>query len=184
MELRARLWLGAGLGTGVALLAGRRSGHGIGAALAGAAAGLLLAASAGRPQPRRRRIQLAAPLDRVFETLTDYARLPHFMAHVRRVEALDEGRWRWVVQPPGSAPLEWVAVVTRHEPNALVAWEGAVGAALPQRGVLRFRPVNGGTLLEMEWEGADPALACLMQDVAAARRYLEAGRLLPREPGA
>jgi hypothetical protein len=119
----ARLLVGA---TGGALaLAGARRRDALGTAMS--LVGLaLLSRSATNTELRRllggggrrgieiqKAINIAAPLDTVFEFFTNYDNFPHFMSHVREVRDIGDGRSHWKVDGPAGVAVEWDAVVTK-----------------------------------------------------------------------
>lgn len=137
----------AGLAGGGLLAMGRRS-PGPSRWAAGSLGGVLLArALFNHPlgeivglglQRRGVRVQKAihvdAPIEEVFEFWRNPESFPRFMTHVREVQRMPDGAYRWKV-----GPFEWQAEVTRLEPNRLLAWRSRPGSAVHNRGVVRFR---------------------------------------------
>ena len=126
--------------------------------------GLGIAASAPRraaPSPvlgeRRRTVDIQksvhveAPVDRVYAFWSTYDNLPLFMTNVREVKDLGEGRSRWVVSGPGGRSLQWNAVVTGREENALLAWRSEPGSILNNAGAIRFSPEGSGTRIDVRF---------------------------------
>jgi uncharacterized membrane protein len=83
-------------------------------------------------------ITLDAPVERVFEFWANYANFPRFMTHIRQVKDLGEGRSHWVVAGPGGVTLEWDAVLTRLDPDEVLAWRSEPGSLIGNTGMLRF----------------------------------------------
>jgi uncharacterized membrane protein len=83
-------------------------------------------------------ITLNAPVERVFEFWANYENFPRFMTHVRQVQDRGEGRSHWVVAGPGGVTLEWDAVLTRLEPDEVLAWRSEAGSLVGNTGMLRF----------------------------------------------
>jgi uncharacterized membrane protein len=86
----------------------------------------------------RKSITLDAPGERVFEFWANYANFPRFMTHIREVTDLGDGRSHWVVAGPGGVTLEWDAVLTRLEPDEVLAWRSEPGSLVGHTGTLRF----------------------------------------------
>ena len=118
--------------------------------------GMGIAAAIPRRQPpvlgeRRRTVDIQktlhvdAPIDRVYGFWADYDNFPLFMTNVREVRDLGGGRSRWVLSGPGLRPLEWEAVVTGREENALLAWRSEPGSIFENAGAIRFSPEGSGT---------------------------------------
>jgi len=93
---------------------------------------------AGRATEVHKAIHIDAPVKKVFEFWADYRNFPLCMSRVRRIEALDENRSRWVVSGPAGAPIEWTAEVTRVLPNALIEWRCVAGCPVQHWGAVRF----------------------------------------------
>jgi len=62
------------------------------------------------------------------------------MASLREVRDMGNGRSHWVAAGPGGVPVGWDAVVTRYEPNNLLAWKSEPGATVANAGIIRFEP--------------------------------------------
>jgi uncharacterized membrane protein len=90
-------------------------------------------------------INIAAPVERVFETWSRHENFPRFMSHVREVKDLGEGRYHWTVAGPAGIPIEWEAEITEQVPNQLLAWESVPGSRIAQSGVTRFQSNGDGS---------------------------------------
>jgi uncharacterized membrane protein len=102
-------------------------------------------------------ITLAGPVERVFPFFARYDNFPRFMAHLREVRDLGGGRSHWVAEGPAGMPLSWDAVITRFEPNKLLAWRSAPGSAIANAGVIRFEPTpEGGTRVDLRFSYNPP----------------------------
>lgn len=170
----------------------------------GGLAGLVLIARSGTNMPidrltgvRRPAMELqkcidvAAPLEQVFETLSQLERFPEFMTHVRAVRPKGDGTSQWTVAGPAGRTISWEAMTTRIEPNRLIAWRTLPGSAVEHAGLLRFEPTAKGTrvLLTMSYTppagmighaigrllGADPRSE-LNDDLLRMKVFLETGR--------
>lgn len=147
-------------------LAGRRSALGLLGGLAGAA----LIARSGTNMPidrltgvRRPALELqkcidvAAPIEQVFETFSQLERFPEFMTHVREVHAKGDGTSQWTVEGPAGRTISWEAITTRIEPNRLIAWRTLPGSAIEHAGLLRLEPTEGGTRVLVTMSYTPPA---------------------------
>ncbi|MBI3966401.1 MAG: SRPBCC family protein [Chloroflexi bacterium] len=95
-------------------------------------------------------INLAAPVEQVFAFWSRFENFPRFMAHVREVRAGD-GQSHWVVAGPAGVPIEWNTVITKLEPNRLIAWKTLPGEAIAHAGIVRFDPnPDGSTRLDIQ----------------------------------
>ena len=136
-------------------------------------------------------IDVAAPVEHVFETFSQLERFPEFMTHVREVHVRGDGTSQWVVAGPAGRTISWEAVTTRLEPNRLIAWRTLPGSSVEHAGLLRFEPTPGGTrvLVTMSYTppagalghavarlfGADPKSE-LNDDLLRMKVFLETGR--------
>ena len=136
-------------------------------------------------------IDVAAPVEQVFETFSQLERFPELMTHVREVHVRGDGTSQWVVEGPAGRTISWEAVTTRLEPNRLIAWRTLPGSAVEHAGLLRFESTSGGTrvLVTMSYTppagalghavarlfGADPKSE-LNDDLMRMKVFLETGR--------
>jgi uncharacterized membrane protein len=73
------------------------------------------------------------------------------MSHLKEVRNIHPGRSHWVAYGPAGIPVEWDALITRHEPNSLISWASEPGAAVQSSGTVRFgRNPAGGTRVEVQ----------------------------------
>jgi uncharacterized membrane protein len=181
-------------------LVGRRSGLGFLGGVGGLA--LIARSSTNMPIDRlvgvrrpsmelQKCIEVAAPIEQVFETFSQLERFPEFMKHVREVRVRGDGTSQWVVEGPAGGTISWEAVTTRLEPNRLIAWRTLPGSAVDHAGLLRFEPTDGGTrvFVTMSYTppagavghavarlfGADPKSE-LNDDLMRMKVFLETGR--------
>jgi uncharacterized membrane protein len=181
-------------------LAGRRSTLGLLGGLGGAA--LIARTATNMPIDRlvgvrspamelQKCIDVAAPIEQVFETFSQLERFPEFMTHVREVRVRGDGTSLWIVEGPAGRTISWEAVTTRLEPNRLIAWRTLPGSAVEHAGLLRFEQTEGGTrvLVTMSYTppagalghavarlfGTDPKSE-LNDDLMRMKVFLETGR--------
>ncbi|HVS76867.1 MAG TPA: SRPBCC family protein [Steroidobacteraceae bacterium] len=181
-------------------LAGRRSALGLLGGLAGVA--LIARSSANmsidrlvgvrRPAMELQKcIDVAAPVEQVFEAFSQLERLPELMTHVREVRVRGDGTSQWTVDGPAGRTVSWEAVTTRLEPNRLIAWRTLPGSGVEHAGLLRFEPTESGTrvLVTMSYTpfggalghalarafGTDPKSE-LDDDLLRMKVFLETGR--------
>ena len=89
-------------------------------------------------------LTVAAPIEDVFDLWLHCERFPLFMDHLRRVEPLGEGRYRWAVQGPAGLALTWEADVTEVDLNRRIAWVSLPGSMIANEGVVQFEETPGG----------------------------------------
>lgn len=103
-------------------------------------------------------INVAVPVEQVFEFWSNFENFPRFMSHVREVRVLGSGRSHWTVDGPAGMPVSWDAVVTRHVPNKELAWRSEEGAIVGNAGIVHFTPdAKGGTQVNVRLTYNPPA---------------------------
>jgi len=205
----ARL-LGGATGAGLALYGRTRTGA-LGTVIGGAGAALLARALFNVELTRlfdiggergavtiQKTIEVAAPIDEVFDLWSRYENFPRFMSHVREVRRLSDDRSQWVVTGPAGVPLAWQTVETQRVPNQLIAWrtEPQGGDTVSHAGAVRFHSTAaGGTRLHITMSytpivgafgrgvaallGADPKHA-MDEDLVRLKSLLEHGKTTGR----
>jgi len=109
-----------------------------------------LAGGAGRRAVEvRKTIQIDAPPEQVFQTLSRFEDYPSFMHNVRGVRLLAQGRSHWTAVGPAGLAVDWDAEVSALEPNRLIAWRTLRNSQVQHAGIMRFEPANGGTRLDI-----------------------------------
>jgi uncharacterized membrane protein len=177
----------------------------VGSALAAAGAALLARDVADRPLKSvlgigagmravdfHKTIHVRAPISEVFAFFANVENFPRFMAHVKEVTKIGDGRYRWVAFGPASIPVSWTGEITEHVPDKVLAWRSAPGAAIGNAGVARFEEnPDGSTRLDLRMSynppagavghfvaslfGADPKHA-LDEDLVRFQSLLEKGK--------
>ena len=163
----ARL-LAGGLGAG--LLLKSLAARGLrGAVLGAAGAGLLARAVSNRHLSSvfglsgpgitvQKIINVNAPVEDVFAFWTDYQNFPRFMAHVKDVQPVAEGRSRWVVAGPAGVPVHWTADLTRVISHEVIEWCASADSEVKHEGSVQFEPNgSGGTRLTVRMSYVPPA---------------------------
>jgi uncharacterized membrane protein len=83
-------------------------------------------------------VTIHAPVEEVFEFWTFSENFPRFMAHLREVRNLGDGRSHWVAVGPAGVTASWTAVLTRVDRNELIAWRSEPGSEVASAGAVRF----------------------------------------------
>jgi uncharacterized membrane protein len=86
----------------------------------------------------RKAINIAAPVDKVFEFWANYENLPRFMAHLKEVRDTGHGRSHWVAAGPAGVSVQWDAEITECVPKQLIAWKSLPGSTVENAGIVRF----------------------------------------------
>jgi uncharacterized membrane protein len=182
-ELESRFWkpatrlLAGGAGAGLTLAGLRRGGLTGAAMVAGGASlmaramskagpGKLIGIGKDRGIELRKTINIEAPVGEVYRMWSDYENFPRFMSNVREVERRGETRSHWVVGGPLSIPVEWDAIVTKMEPERVVAWRTLPGSTVNHAGAVRFDDCGDGTTRVTVHLTYQPAGGLLGQSVA------------------
>lgn len=83
-------------------------------------------------------LTVRAPIEDVFDLWLHCERFPVFMDHLRRVEPLGEGRYRWVARGPLGLSASWEADIIEVVQNHRIAWVSLPGSAIPNEGVVQL----------------------------------------------
>ena len=102
-------------------------------------------------------LEIAAPVDEVFEFWAHYENFPQFMSNVRSIQMKEGGSSHWVVAGPAGVPVEWDAVTTHVEPNREIGWKTVPGSIVEHSGVVRFEPTAEGTRIDVKLSYSPPA---------------------------
>jgi uncharacterized membrane protein len=103
-------------------------------------------------------IHINAPLETVFDLWNRLENFPHFTSNVLDVKPTSaEGQYHWRIAGPGHVPIDFDAVITRFEPNRLLAWKTVEGSPVAHAGVIHFEPdAAGGTRVHIQFSYNPP----------------------------
>jgi uncharacterized membrane protein/osmotically-inducible protein OsmY len=141
----------------------------------------------------QRTINIAAPVDRVYEFVRDFESFPRFMRDVKEVHDLGDGRVRWKLAGPAGTELELVDEITQMIDNEVIAWRAAPGSPVQFEGTAHFQSnPNGGTRVQVRMSynppggvfthllasafGADPESE-IEREMMRIKTYLETGKV-------
>jgi uncharacterized membrane protein len=103
-------------------------------------------------------INIAAPVERVFDLWAHHENFPKFMSNVREVRAIGERKYHWVVAGPAGVSVEWDAEITEFLPNQLIAFRSLPGSVIEQTGVIHFSATSeGDTCVDIKMSYNPPA---------------------------
>src|SRR4029077_10746856 len=107
--------------------------------------GELLGINPGRGIHIQKAVTIGAPAQKVFQFLSNYHNLPHFMSHLREIRRSGDNISRWAAACPDGSAVEWDAEINRYEPNKLLAWKSLPGSTIRTAGTLRLERLPGPT---------------------------------------
>jgi uncharacterized membrane protein len=103
-------------------------------------------------------VDLAAPVNEVYEFWANLENLPQFMGHLHSVKDLGNRRSHWVAAGPAGAAVQWDAITTREVPNERLEWESIAGSEIKTAGSVAFRAnPDGGTHVTIHLGYTPPA---------------------------
>jgi uncharacterized membrane protein len=102
-------------------------------------------------------INVNAPVEEVFSFWRSPENFPKFMSHLRAVRRLDDTRSHWEIGGPLGLPVTIESVITRFEPNQVIAWESAPGSTLGMCGIAHFEAADGATRVQLDLAYRPPA---------------------------
>lgn len=164
-----RLLMGA-IGA-AALVRGKRRAGVVGAATTAVGSALLARAATNLPTRRlvgvnagrravdfQKAINIAAPVEAVWEMWSGFDNFPRFMEHLEEVRITGDGRSHWVARGPAGMSVEWDAEVTQWVPHEAIAWKSVDGATVASTGRVHFQPNDdGGTHVDVHLSYNPPA---------------------------
>jgi uncharacterized membrane protein len=111
----------------------------------------LVGAGGSRAISIQKTINIAAPVEEVFEFWMHHENFPSFMSRVRDVKKTGEGQYHWTVSGPAGISIEWEGRISRVVSNELIEWESLPGSAVEQTGIVRFKPdAEGETSVDIK----------------------------------
>ena len=146
-------------------------------------------------------INIAAPLDEVFDYVTRWENYPLWMSHVREVtshstERTIGERTHWVVDGLAGSTISWNAITTRFLPSRMISWKTGDGDLIAHAGTIWFtQNYDGSTRVHLHMSynpiagAAGHAVAALFgrdpkhlmdDDLARLKTTIETGRA-PRD---
>jgi uncharacterized membrane protein len=140
----------------------------------------------------QRTVHLNARPAEVFRFISNFELLPKFMARLKEVRSLGEGKWHWIAEGPAGIPIGWDVQLTKSIPEKLLAWKNVSGSEIETSGEARLDPdPRGGTRLSIRLAykppagilghyvaslfGADPKSG-LVQDLIRLKSLIEFGK--------
>jgi len=133
-----------------------------------------------------------APVEEVYAYWSNFENFPKFMAHLKEVRPLQNGRSHWVAAGPGGVSIPWDAEITEHRENQVLAWTSVPGSLVRTAGRVRFdKDPDGSTRVTIRMSYCPPAgvfghaVACLFgadpkseidDDLVRMRSLLEVGK--------
>jgi uncharacterized membrane protein len=97
-----------------------------------------------RPIHVNKTITITGPAGRVFPFFARYDNWPRFMSNLVEVRDLGNGRSHWVAKGPAGVRVSWNAILTRFEPERLIAWRSEPNSTLRNAGSIKFEPAGDG----------------------------------------
>jgi uncharacterized protein YndB with AHSA1/START domain len=97
-------------------------------------------------QRTERTIEIDAPVERVFDLLSDFESFPRWMQNIREVRHTGRRITRWVADAPRGVSVEWEAETTVFEPDHHIAWRSIRGDVATD-GEFIIQETRGGTTL-------------------------------------
>ena len=86
-------------------------------------------------------IELAVPIEVVYNQWTQFEEFPQFMEGVQEVRQLDDKHLHWKANIAGQTK-EWDTEIEQQIPDQVIAWRSTSGA--PNSGRVRFDKASGG----------------------------------------
>lgn len=103
-----------------------------------------LLGTAEHPQPMRlqRTVTIQAPVEKVWDFLSDFEEVARFLPGVTRVQELGDGMYRWAMELPGGQELELEERLTAVVPQERLQWESVSQQPLWYQGSVVLQNVD------------------------------------------
>jgi uncharacterized protein YndB with AHSA1/START domain len=96
-----------------------------------------------------RTIEINAPVERVFDSFSDFESYPRWMKNVAEVRFTSRSHTHWVAETPDGEGVEWEAETTAFEPDHRIAWQSVAGDIRTVGEVVLEETSEATTLLKM-----------------------------------
>ncbi len=93
-----------------------------------------------------KRIEIRAPIERVFDFFSDFESFPHWMKNIREVRYTGRRFTKWAAEAPLGTEVEWEAETTHFQPDRRIAWRSVRGD-VDTEGEVVFEETHRGTTL-------------------------------------
>lgn len=93
-----------------------------------------------------KRIEIRAPVERVFDLFSDFESFPRWMKNIREVRYTGRRYTKWAAEAPLGTEVEWEAETTVFEPDHRIAWRSLRGD-VDTEGEVVFEETRRGTTL-------------------------------------
>ena len=90
-----------------------------------------------------RAITIGKPAEELYRLWTDPKTLSRIVPDMIEVTDQGQGRKHWAAHGPNGRRIGWNTRVVDDKPGKLVRWRSEEGAAIPNKGVVRFSPAPG-----------------------------------------
>lgn len=93
-----------------------------------------------------KRIEIEAPVERVFDFFSDFESFPRWMKNIKEVRYTGRRFTKWAAEAPLGTEVEWEAETTHFEPDRRIAWRSVRGD-IDTKGEVVFEETRRGTTL-------------------------------------
>ena len=104
-----------------------------------------------------KRIEIRAPVERVFDLFSDFESFPRWMKNIKEVRYTGRRYTKWAAEAPLGTEVEWEAETTRFEPDHRIAWRSVRGDVDTEGEVIFEETRRGTTLMRVVLGYALPA---------------------------
>ena len=86
----------------------------------------------------KRAIRVNAPIDDVYDFLSQFMNYPRFMSYVQNVEVNDHGGLRWTMQGPAGLTFHWNTSLGKMILNQAISWKSSLNSLIRNSGDIRL----------------------------------------------
>lgn len=116
------------------------------------------ARKAGSPVEIKTSVSLNKPASEVYSFWRKLENLPRIMAHLEKVEEIDQTHSKWTAKgPAGVGKVSWEAEIVEDHQNEFISWRSLPGSTVDNAGQVRFSETPTGTEVKVQMTYRLPA---------------------------
>jgi uncharacterized membrane protein len=105
----------------------------------------------------KRSILIYAPIEDVYDYLSNFSNFPKFMSYISKVEIDYFGGLKWTAEGPVGLHFHWNTAIGRMIRNQVISWKSSMNSLIRNSGMIQLRQLeNNLTRVEIDLSYAPP----------------------------